>query len=297
MGACPRDIALPVINRLEDLACNLDYTTAKKSIALFASPDTQKILYLDEVREEQIHVNSGFRIRDLTLPGPAQYYLLLLSGRLSKVYQGDSHQLQLLDSKVFQDDQPCNREAHKKGDPCVKPCLRKQNLLDRFLHHIDEKLAITLDINPLPVFVLASAPVAEHFARITRNDWYIGAYIHEHRVEASEADLLDLLQPYLRDWPRVRQQMALQHITTAEASGKLDYGFDTVSRTLQKGNSRLLVIERGFTLPSGAPSTEFFIHDPVDALIEKMIDHGGQVEWVSQGQLPNQAHIALIRYY
>ena len=27
------------------------------------------------------------------------------------------------------------------------------------------------------------------------------------------------------------------------------------------------------------------------------LDHGGQVEWVSQGRLPNQAHIALIRYY
>jgi hypothetical protein len=299
MNAYPGDIALPVINHLEDLATGLNYATHKRSIALFASAKTEKVLYLDEALEEQVVVDSGFRIRNLTIPRPnhVQYYVLLLSGRLSKMYLGDNHQLQLIKSNINRDMQPCAREEHEKGEPCIKPCVRKQGLLDKFLYHMDEALSVILDSHPLPVFVLAAGQVAETFARITRNDGHIGVYIHEHCLETTEEQLLDLLQPYLNDWSRIRQQMALKHITIAEHSGKLDFGIEAVTQSIRAGSGRLLIVERGFNQTSDTPSADFFIRDRVDALIEKLLERGGQVEWVDEGQLQNQAHIALVRYY
>jgi hypothetical protein len=147
----------------------------------------------------------------LTLPfdpkmNSRSYYLLLLSGQLSKMYLGDNHRLQLIKNNVPRDLEQCSPEEHKAGDPCTKPCARKQGLIDKFLYHMDEALGAILVGHPLPVFVLAPAPVAEHFARITRNDQYISVYIHEHCLETTEEELLQHLQPYLDDWSEIRQQ-------------------------------------------------------------------------------------------
>jgi len=298
MDNYPRDTVLPVINRLEDLASNLNYATLKRSVALFASAESQKILYLDEPVEEQILIDNGFRIRDLSIPhtGQVQYYVLLLSGRLSKLYLGDNHHIQLVNNHELQDMGKCSREEHEAGT-CTKPCTRKERLLDKFLYQIDEGLSAALDGHPLPVLVLASAPVAEHFGRITCNDHNISVYIHKHCVDTTEEGILDILQPYLTDWPRVRQDMALKHARIAEEAGKLDYGIEAVSKAIRSGNSRLLIIERRFDVDTKTPVKEFFIHDQIDALIEKVMERGGQVEWVDKGQLSNHEHIALVRYY
>jgi hypothetical protein len=298
MDTYPRDIALPVINRLEGLACNLNYATHKRSVALFVSARTEKILYLYEALDEQVLIDSGFRIRDLTIPHPShvQYYVLLLGGRLSKMYLGDNHHLQLIKSNVFRDIEKCSPGEHEEGVPCNKPCVRNQDLLDNFLHQMDQALGVILDGHPLPVFVLAPALVAKHFARITSNDRNIGVYIHEQCPVSDEDALLDLLQPYLNDWSNIRQQMALKHIAIAECASQLDCGIEAVSKAIHSGNNRLLIVERGFTVAPDAPFSEFFIRDRVDALIEKVLERGGQVEWVDEGQLQNQAHISIVRY-
>lgn len=298
MDTYARDTAIPVINRLEDLACNLNYATHKRSIALFVSPETEKILYLDEALEEQILLDSGFRIRDLTIPHPdhVQYYVLLLSGQLSKMYLGDNYRLRLIKNNILRDEEPCSREQHRGAETCTQTCKRKQDLLDKFIYHMDEALGAILDGHPLPVFVLASEAIAGHFARITRNDRYIGLYIHEHCLEDTEEELLDLLQPYLGEWSEIRQQMALKQEAIAEGVHKLDCGIEAVSKSICAGNSRLLIVERGFTAAPAVLSPAFFIRDRVDALIEKVLERGGQVEWVDEGQLQDHGHIALVRY-
>src|SRR6185295_8284129 len=43
----PDEQAMPVLEKLRTLIRNLDYSTYKKSIALFVSPLLEKVLYLD----------------------------------------------------------------------------------------------------------------------------------------------------------------------------------------------------------------------------------------------------------
>jgi hypothetical protein len=302
MERYPRHIAVPVVNKLEDMAYKLNYSTHKRSVALFVSPGTTKVLYLDEALEAHILVDSGFRIRDLTTPHPShvQYYVLLLSGRLSKMYLGDNHRLQLIKSNVFRDREQCSREEHEGGGPCTKPCVCNQSLLDKFLYHMDEALGAILDGHPLPVFVLASEGIADSFSRISRNDRHIAAYIRQYLLETKEEDLLELLQPYLCDWRNIRQEMALKHLDIARESGKLAAGMEEVSKAVRAGNNRLLIVERNFTDSPGLAEADgdpgaFYIRDRVDAIIEKVLERGGRVEWVGEGQLQDQGHIALVR--
>ena len=140
--------------------------------------------------------------RRTTTPHPThvQYSELPPRGSLSKLYLRDNHRLPLIKSIINGDMEHCSHEERKGGEPCAKPCVHKQGLPDKFLYYMDEALGAILDGHPLPVFVAATAPVAERFARITRNDRHIGVYIHEHRLESTDEGLPDLLQPYLNDW-------------------------------------------------------------------------------------------------
>jgi hypothetical protein len=304
MARYPQNEALPVIDKLQRLAGGLNYSTHKKSIALFVSPGTEKVLYLDEPMESRVLVDSDFRIRDLTLSGESvvQYLVLLLSGRRSKMYQSEGSGLQLIKSNSLRPSYAYYNEVPEKVANFSDPSARKQVLLDKFLHHMDEGLTAILNAYPLPVFVIATDKVSGHFARITRNDRHIAGYIHKNCMRAGEEDLLSLLQPYLRDWRIVRQQMALKQIDNALETGKLAIGIEEVNKAVRSRNNRLLVVERGLSEPGGRPyhqdaSREFYIRDRVDAIIGQVLQYGGRVEWVDPGRLEKLGHIALIRYF
>lgn len=300
MSNYPRQAALPVIHQLQKMLSELNYSTHKQSIVLLVSPETEKVMYLDELLDTQVLVDTDFRIRDLTTAGHAnvQYLVLLLSGSLSKMYHSDGVRLKLIKNNALKTVYAYLNEVPEKTANFSDPDARKQVMLDKFLHHMDEGLSTILDAYPLPVFVMATDKVLGHFARITRNNRHIAVYIHKNCIGSKEEDILDTLQPYLRDWRLVRQQMALKNIEIALESGKLVTGIEEVGKAVRTRNNRLLIVERDYTDSPGSPVPgEFYIHDRVDAIVKKVLENGGQVEWVDPGQLDDLGHIALIRYY
>ena len=61
----PIEIGSLITKKLEKLIENLDYTTDKKSIAIFVSPIFEKVVYLDIPVEKKIIIDESFEIRDL----------------------------------------------------------------------------------------------------------------------------------------------------------------------------------------------------------------------------------------
>jgi hypothetical protein len=296
----PRHIALPVIHQLQKMFAELNYSTHKQSVAILVSPETEKIMYLDKPVDARVLIDSDFRIRDLTVASEVnvQYLVLLLSDSLSKMYYNDGTRLNLIKNNALETLYDYLQEEPEKTANFSDPGDGKQVMLDKFLHQMDEGLSTILDAYPLPVFVMATDRVLGHFTPITRNDRHIAVYIHKNCINAKEEDILETLHPYLYDWRVVRQQMVLKNIDIALKGGKLVTGIDEVSTAVRTRNNRLLVVERDYTESPGAPVPgEFYIHDRVDAIVKKVLEDGGQVEWVDRGQLDNLGHIALIRYY
>jgi hypothetical protein len=298
-----RQRALPVIRLLGQLIATLNYATHKKSVALFVSPETSSALYFDEPVDKRVLVDSDFRMRDLAVSRDTNvpYFVLLLSGRQSKMYQSDGLCLRLIKSNGLKPVYAYTHQLPEKVANFSDPAARKEDLLDKFLHHMDEGLSTILDACPLPVFVIATDRVAGHFSRITHNARHIAVYIHKNCLDNTIEELLGTLQPYLKDWRIVRQQMALKHVEIALETGKLSSGIEAVDKAAHGKNSRLLVVERDFGVPFGPTFSEnnkaFYLQDQVDTIVKKVLENGGQVEWVSEGLLAEKGHIALIRYY
>lgn len=76
------ELAKLVLRKLKALSGNLNFSTFKKSIAIYISPLFEKVLYLDIPLQEKVIVNGAFEIRDLLYAKQElrQYMVLVLTG-------------------------------------------------------------------------------------------------------------------------------------------------------------------------------------------------------------------------
>ncbi len=301
MAVYSSEEAMPLITKLQYLLNNLNTATHKRSIAIFVSPVVEKVMYMDLPMQEKIVVGAPFRVRDLVncRKKGIEYLVLLLSARQSKMYRSEGTGLRLIKSNAPQNVYAYLNEVPERTANFSDPSGRRETMLDKFLHQMDAGLSLILKAYPLPVFVLGDSREAGHFAKITHNDKHIAAYIHKSCLEAGEQQLLDYLQPYITDWQAVSRQDALRQVEKAHDAGKLAIGLDEVSKMAKYKSSRLLVVEEDMAAASLSPNAgpDFFISDKVDTIIEKVLENGGDVQWVDKDRLKEYGHIALIQHY
>jgi hypothetical protein len=277
----PYDKALSVIERLRHIIKDLNYYTHKTSVAIFASPVEEKVAYLDVPVDNKIVIDEAFCIRDLVYckKQDANYLVLQFSAASCKTWLGEGDSLQLIKSNI--------------GAETVDT--------DEFLHRMDQGLSLLLNSYPLPVLVIGPQRLTGRFAHLSHHTAHVVAFIHKDLPHASEAQLLTLLQPYIGNWQQVKQQSILQQVEGAFHAGTLVQGIAAINPVAGRKNTRLLVVEKDFTAPDTgrAPSvdTPFYIRDAIDIIIQKVLESGGDVEFVETGTLKAFGRIVLIPHY
>ena len=313
MDKYPEEKAVAVINKLKNIIQNLDYDTHRKSIAIFVSPVAEKIFYLDILVEEKIIIDESFEIRDLVYSKKqiVQYLILMLSAESSKMYLYNNEQFVQVKYSLPANVHAYERDMPEKVSHFSDPKQHKEILLDNFLHHMDEELSIALKQYPLPVFVMGAERVLGHFKKMTRHKKNITQFIHGNYLEATEPEIRKLMESYISDWQRLRQQHTMFKLEDAMSNDKLVNGIKEVWAVATQKNCQLLVVEKDFIYPArhGAHpdsiyredenfhNTPFYIKDAVDDIMEMVLESGGDVEFVDNGALKDYGHIAMIKYY
>lgn len=308
----PDELATLVIQKLRNIIKTLNFSTFKKSIAIYVSPVFEKVLYLDIPVEEKIIIDESFEIRDLVYAKKElhKYLVLVLSGKWSKIYLGNG--TQFIRIKF---DKPDNIAAYVNDTPervsnFSDPSHRKETVLKKFLHYTDEGLRQLLKAYPLPVFVLGTDKTLGYFKSLTRHDKNIVGIIQGNYEEASEPELARVLAPYVEDWKKVKQTDLFHQLENAAGAGKLASGIKEVWKQACQHKGRLLVVEKNYMYPTlndkpedisiklGTPYNKFsYIKDAVDDIIEKVLEDGGDVEFVDEDLLLDYNRIVLVQYY
>src|SRR6266542_1180511 len=312
MSNYPVHTAVPVLVKLQNLIHQLNYNTHKKSIAIFVSPLIEKVYYLDIRVEERIVIDESFEIRNFfySKKQNIQYLVLLLSAEHSKMYLGNCSKLVLIKSNAPDSVYAYKNDIAERVGNFSDLDKRKEILLDKFLHHMDEGLSIILKAYNLPVFVMGTERVLGHFKKITRNSEKLVQFIHGNYNGATEAEIHNALQPYIADWKKVKQQNILLELGKATDYEKVAFGIEDVWKAATHKNCKLLVVEKDFLYPSyleinsdriskagSLSNNPFYIKDAVDDVIEKVLQNGGDAEFVDNNVLKDYGRIALIKYY
>ncbi|MEJ8818343.1 baeRF3 domain-containing protein [Lacibacter sp. H407] len=308
----PGEMSALVMNKLNTLVKNLNFNSFKKSIALFVSPVFEKVLYLDVQVEAKIIIDESFEIRDLVYSKKQvhKYLVLLLSGKESRMYLGNTGELvRIISDKPEHIDAYVN-EVPERTANFSDTSERKEIVMDKFLQHIDHSLDIVLHAYHLPLFVMGTDRIIGHFKQLTKHEKSIVETIRGNYEESSMAELKAVLEPYINDWKKVKEKDLLNQIEEAAGKKKLAVGMKAVWRDTSHKKGQLLVVEKNYMFPAQhsaaadviekleEPYNRFsYIKDAVDDVIESVLDNGGDVEFVDEGTLKEYEKIVLINYY
>lgn len=295
----PADMAMPVIRSMQQAVKNLNVNTLRSSVAIFISGGNIHTLYMDIPVEETLIIDTPFAAKDILdcRVDDREFLVLALSSRNSRLYISTGEDFRIIKSNTPETVYAYLNEVPTPTANFSDPSHRREVMLDKFLRHIDEGLDAVLAAWPRPVFVIGEPRVAGHFKGLTHHGKDIVAYIHQDPTERNTTHWKECLGPYLSEWEKIRESHTLQLVEKATDAGKLVVGLEEVARQARCQNSRLLVVEKGFTGAAGPATTDFYLTDPVDQIIWQVLGNGGKVERVEPESLKHLGHVALVKYY
>jgi hypothetical protein len=293
----PDEIYQMVIQKLRSLIKTLNYNTHKKSVAIYVSP---------------VIIDESFEIRDLVYSKKQlhKYLVLLLSSNESRIYLGNTDSFVKIAANTPETIFANTRDTSEKVANFSSPAEHKEIVMEKFLHHVDNVLQGILNAYHLPLFVIGTKRIAGHFNSSTRHKAAIVEFIHGNYEDATLPQLRALLLPYVTDWKKVKQKDILNQLDAAASEKRLTFGIKDVWREAMGRKGKLLIVEKDFMYAAehGAsedviyktiePYNKFsYIKDAVDDVIEKVLENGGDVEFVDKDVLKDFHRIALIQYY
>lgn len=305
----PYEICILITEKINAIIKKINFNTHKKSIALFVSPVFEKILYLDIVVEEKIIIDESFEIRDLVYNKKQlhEYLVLLLSSKESFVYLAKSGDL----IAIMSDKATAHKEnEHEKIANFSDAAKRKEIMMEKFLQHTSNSLDIILKNQHLPLFVLGTERILGHYKKLSRHTSSVIEYIHGNYEEASTEELKKLLVTHITDWEKLNEKYLFNLIEAAADKKHLATGIKNVWKQVTNKRGRLLIVEKSYTYTAEHGSSDeliykaiepynkfSYIKDAVDDVIEKVLENGGDVEFVNDGVLQDYHKIVLIQYY
>jgi hypothetical protein len=272
----PAELALLLLQRLRNLLNQLNYSTHKKSIALFLSPVFEKLLYLDMDVTPKIIIDDSFEIRDLIDCKiiSRQFLVLLLQSQHMHILLGEPGKQQRILSAPI------------------------EYSLSASIQQVNQTLDQLMRAYQLPAFVLGENKMIEIFNQSINCTGTIIDSIPFAGTEKDTDQIDQVLKPYLEQWSSLKEVAVLQRLKEAGKSQRLTIGMSEVWKEAMHHNGKLLVVERGFHFDGFQPHNPYsYVKDAVDEIIEKVLESGGDVEFVKEGQLSDQGQIALIRFY
>ena len=139
--------------------------------------------------------------------------------------------------------------------------------------------------------------------QLSKNKDRVLEYLPGNYEDATEAQLKALMQPYLQDWQKIKEKDLLLQLERAMSKGKYAAGIRDVYKAASQKRGRLLIVEKNYFSPAFIgekdelnPMEEsmlnniIYIKDVVDDIIEKVLENGGDVEFVSDDLLKDYAH-------
>jgi hypothetical protein len=276
----PISAVKPVLERLKSVIKNLDYSTHKKSTAIYVSADTEKLFYLNTTLEEKVIVDTSFNIRFLVESKKRlqQHLVLVLGNNITRVYFGNGMHLVSMLTNTRKKSQSDNISS-----------------LENFLGEIDKNLGIILNYFPLlPLFVVGDACTLNKYKMITKNETYITQLVETSKDEMTADEVKTALHPYIINWEYIRMKHLHRRLDNALESGRIAIGLDNVTKAANQRHAKLLIVEKGYTIPILKAEQNTLLTDAVDEVIERVLSNGGEVAFADKNVLESYQHIALV---
>lgn len=302
----------PLLDRLEKLVDTIDYRYALDGLALFVNRDFARVFFLPFSLKERVAVDETFYTRDLiyAMNRTPRYWVLVLSEQPSRLFEGSHETLIEVKEDVF----PLTHtgpggESPLPGGFGIKKSQYRDERHRQFFRQVDAALRPFLLDDPLPLIVVGVDRYLAFFKEVSEHKDAISATLEGSHDSTPEHELGELVWPVVKQALAKERQKYLDELDQAVGERKYASAIGEVWRMAQAGRGRLLLVEEDFHYPARVEESGLHIEpaedteapdvldDAVDEVITTVLEKGGKVVFLENGQLNAHSRIALILRY
>ncbi|HEY1304110.1 MAG TPA: hypothetical protein VGF24_11205 [Vicinamibacterales bacterium] len=303
--------AAPLIERLDALVAAIDYNHALDGLVLAVNHDMAREYPLPFPLTERVVIDDTFFTRDLVhaLNRMRRYWVLSLSEQPTRLYSAMRDELEEITAGDF----PMRHsgpggDAALPGGQGVNRSSYRDDRHRQFFRDVNRAFkAFTAD-DPLPL-ALAGVDRLQSFFREVSTGTDIIATLPGNYDQTTAHDLGRLIWPRVSEGFTARRLEVLDDLGSAVGQHRAASTLGEVWHLASEGRGSLLVVEEGYHQPgrlgeSGRldlnvdnPTAPDVMDDAVDEVITTVLDKGGRVVFVENGELAQHDRIALILRY
>lgn len=300
-----------LLKRIENLTGTIEFRNSLDGLALFVNQDFGRAFSLPFSVKERVIIGETFLTRDLiyALNRSMRYWVLVLSEKPTRLYEGFNHSLTEIEEKGFpMIHEGPGGEAPLPGGFGIRRSAHRDERHRQFFRKVDNALKPFLADAPLPLIVVGVDRYHAFLNAVSAHTNAIAGKVTGSHDKTSPHELSQLVQPLIERYQREKRQQALGQLEKAVSRQKFVSTINEVWRKAHEGRGNLLLVEEDFNYPgrldengilvrADDASVLGFIDDVVDKIIETVLNQQGSVAFVKNGQLSRHRRIALILRY
>lgn len=320
-GAHPRHYE-KLINSLHDLLEQFDllYDPLAEGAGFFVSPGFHKLILFPFPVREKIQLADNFLIREVLYMEryAMDYYVLHLNEKAIQCYEGRLNKLEEISDNNFprelRDDYEYSRPARSTshaGQAGVKGFEKDRSILEvtrlkthyREADHLLEKY-----LGESPLIIAGPKKSISCFQESTHHKKNIVGVINGN-YSHTEPELGNRSWAVLKNWIDEHEDVLVGDLLREKWQQRAVDGLKGVWKAVNEGKGYMLLVEKDYSctgfieeksgkLHLKAPGTKHrIITDVVDEIMRIVLEKNGDIEFVQNGTLEANEHIALITRY
>lgn len=167
-----------------------------------------------------------------------KYLVLILSNQHIKIFEADGINFTALKLNMPNNTAAYRNDIAGKVANFSDESDRREVILDKFVHHVDDALTEVLKTHHLPVFILGTEKAVGHFKKHSRNAVHIAGYKNGNYDNATMPEIRAALQDSVDAWSSKKEDEALQLLDKAVNANKVSAGIEQVWRTANEKQGR-----------------------------------------------------------
>lgn len=228
-----------------------------------------------------------------------RYYVLSLSERSSRLYEAFRGTLIDIQNKGF----PIELSALTTGTDGL---ALQHDPSQEFIRTVDRHFDHYLTQDPLRFVVVGRKDILSIFESVTTHQNGLIGTAEGDYAATSPHDLGKIVWPIVKNAMAGTSEHAMNDLETADRSQHVAFGIETVGYLADSGAGGTLFVEEDYRVKGGIRNTDHSlmnaedldirepIDDAVDAIIDRVLEHGGTVVFMDSGSLTKHQRIALI---
>ncbi len=289
--------AKQLVERLKELESKIDHSHNLESLILFVNEDITEYTRLPIAVEERVVIDHTFATRDLVraLHLETNYYVLVLSQQKVRLLEAFNDKVVSEIGSPFPIE---NTQFYSTNKAELSNASRQTNLVAEFFNRVDKEVNNIRKENPLPVLICTEESNYHEYLKVAdQKQSILETYLNKNRLDEKAHAIVTEAWEIIQDYTLKKNNARKTELKTAVSQNKFLSDTNEIWQAIKLGRIQTLFIEQGKFQPAIWENDQIqyvsdelrdkkeVVDDIYDELIEANMNYGGDVVFLTKGEL------------